>query len=120
VLIILRFSNGRPLAISALKSTAAGRPHDPWEHVPAESPRILLKVKAQSSFLLQLRPLAGTEFSMKARLSLLLTLVTLNSMSCGREDELDQAIHEALDEGDSEPSVYEPVSIRYYTEDKAR
>lgn len=68
------------------------------------------------------RLFVASELSMKNSLSLLLCVITLNGLSCSRENELDKAIDEAQREVDSylDADIEDKVSIRYFEEDKAR
>ncbi len=57
---------------------------------------------------------------MKARLTLLLSIVLFNCLSCSGESELDKAIDEAMLDNTSDQTFDDAVSVRYYTEYNAR
>ncbi|MES2746204.1 MAG: hypothetical protein V4655_12305 [Bdellovibrionota bacterium] len=57
---------------------------------------------------------------MKARLTLLISIVVFNCLSCSGESELDKAIDEAMLDNASDQSIEDSVSIRYYSEYNAR
>lgn len=59
---------------------------------------------------------------MKARLLLCFfaCLIAFQGLSCSQENELDKVIDEALREEEFNDEVDEPVSVRYFEEDKAR
>lgn len=58
---------------------------------------------------------------MKARLTFLVCFVLANCLSCSEENELDKAINEAIHDAERDDiGPDDHVSIRYYTEDKAR